>query len=59
MCNLFRDALRWELVCIIFLLGSILTSTANANDPNLVGWWRLNEGSGTLAIDSSGNNLNG
>ncbi|MHA2314518.1 MAG: LamG domain-containing protein [Candidatus Hermodarchaeia archaeon] len=48
-----------KLVCIIALLGSILTSTANANDPNLVGWWRLNEGSGTLAIDSSGNNLNG
>jgi hypothetical protein len=48
-----------KLVCIIFLLGSILTSTANANDPNLVGWWRLNEGSGTLAIDSSGNNLHG
>ena len=48
-----------KLICIIFLLGSILTITANANDPNLVGWWRFNEGSGTLAIDSSGNNLNG
>jgi len=48
-----------KLVCIVFVSGLVLTSTANANDPNLVGWWRLNEGSGTLAIDSSGNNLNG
>jgi len=48
-----------KLVCFVFVLGLVLTSTASAADPNLVGWWRLNEGSGTTAIDSSGNNLNG
>ncbi|MDT8301133.1 MAG: LamG-like jellyroll fold domain-containing protein [Sedimentisphaerales bacterium] len=46
-------------VCFVFVLGLVLTSAASAADPNLVGWWRLNEGSGTVAIDSSGNNLNG
>ncbi|MCP4261114.1 MAG: hypothetical protein GY774_26955 [Planctomycetes bacterium] len=48
-----------KLFCLAFLSGLVLTSTASAADPNLVGWWRLNEGSGTAAIDSSGNNLNG
>ncbi len=43
----------------VLLLGLVLTSMVDAADPNLVGWWRLNEGSGTVAIDSSGNNLNG
>ena len=27
--------------------------------PGMVGWWQLNEGSGTVAIDSSGNGNNG
>ncbi|MBC8469497.1 MAG: hypothetical protein H8D56_08495 [Planctomycetes bacterium] len=48
-----------KLVCFVFVLGLVLTGTAGAADPNLVGWWRLNEGSGTVAIDSSGNNLHG
>ncbi len=30
-----------------------------ATDPNLAGWWRFNEGSGTTAIDSSGHGLHG
>ena len=48
-----------KLVCFAFVFGLVLTSTASAADPNLVGWWRLNEGSGAAAIDSSGNNLHG
>ncbi|MCP4609926.1 MAG: hypothetical protein GY845_14555 [Planctomycetes bacterium] len=48
-----------KLVCFVFVLGLVLMSTASAAEPNLVGWWRLNEGAGSLAIDSSGNNLNG
>ncbi len=28
-------------------------------DPSLVGWWRFNDGSGTTAMDSSGNNRHG
>jgi len=46
-------------VCFVFALGLVLTSEANATDPNLVGWWRFNEGSGTTATDSSGNERHG
>jgi hypothetical protein len=28
-------------------------------DPNLIGWWKLDEGSGVMALDSSGNGNNG
>jgi len=59
MCNPLRDALRQKLVCFVLLFGLYLTNTTDASDPNLVGWWRFNEGSGTVAIDSSGNNLHG
>jgi hypothetical protein len=41
---------------ILFLLlpGLVLPSTVRAADPNLVGWWKFDEGSGTTAEDSSG-----
>ncbi len=32
---------------------------AYAGDPTLIGWWKLNEGQGTTAIDSSGYGHNG
>jgi hypothetical protein len=35
----------------IFILGLLLTSSAQAE---LVGWWKLDDGSGTTAVDSSG-----
>jgi hypothetical protein len=41
---------------LISVLGLILVSTANAE---LVGWWKLDDGSGTTAIDSSGNGNDG
>jgi hypothetical protein len=44
------------LVCFALVLGLVLTSTAQAD---LVGWWRLDEGSGTTASDSSGNGNDG
>jgi len=47
------------LVSFVLVLGIVLTSAANAADPNLVGWWRFNEGSGTTATDSSGNERHG
>ncbi len=47
------------LVCFVLVLGLVLTSRANAADPSLVGWWRLDEGSGTIAHDSSGNGNDG
>ncbi|MHC4431670.1 MAG: LamG domain-containing protein, partial [Planctomycetota bacterium] len=46
-------------VVAVLVLGVIGPGISLANDPNLVGWWRFNEGSGTTAIDSSGNNLHG
>ncbi len=42
-----------RLTCImpfVLVIGMILTTAAQAD---LVGWWRLDEGSGTTAIDSS------
>jgi hypothetical protein len=41
------------LFSFIFGLGLILTSIADAADPNLVGWWKLDETSGLTAADSS------
>ena len=43
------------LVCFVLVLGTVITSGANAADPNLVGWWKFDEGSGDIAIDSSSN----
>jgi len=48
-----------KLICFVFVLGLILTSTANADDPNLVGWWTFDEGEGTVAADLSGNGYDG
>jgi hypothetical protein len=43
------------LVCFVLVLEMVITSGANAADPNLVGWWKFDEASGDTAIDSSGN----
>ena len=40
-----------SMLLMILLLGSALARTADAD---LIGWWRLDEGSGTTATDSSG-----
>jgi hypothetical protein len=37
----------------ILLLVSV---TSAATDPNLVGWWKFDEGNGTIAYDSAGSN---
>jgi hypothetical protein len=41
-----------------FILGGPSVNSVAAADPSLVGWWQLDDGSGTLAADSSdaGNN---
>jgi len=44
------------LVCLVLVLSMALTSTTKAE---LVGWWRFDEGSGTIANDSSGNGNTG
>ena len=51
-----------NLICIISfvaVLGMGLTSVAQAADPDLVGHWTFDEGSGTTAFDSSGNGNDG
>jgi len=47
------------LVSFVVVLGLILTSAAVGADPSLVGWWKLDETSGTIAKDSSGNGRDG
>ena len=43
------------LICCVFLLGLVVANTAEAqDDPNLIGWWKMDEISGTVAADSSG-----
>jgi hypothetical protein len=44
---------------ILAIVVLVLASVANASDPNLVGWWKLDETSGTTAADSSGKGNNG
>ncbi len=47
------------LTCFGLVLGLALTNAANAQDPNLLGWWKLDEKSGKIAYDSSGNENHG
>jgi hypothetical protein len=48
-------------LCVIFLMVGLFTAdrAVLASDPNLLGWWPLNEGAGDVAHDISGNNYNG
>ncbi len=43
-------------ICFALMLGFVLTSTLQGD---LVGWWRLDEGSGTTVLDSSGSGNDG
>jgi len=47
------------LISFVLVLGLVLTGVAKAADPDLVGSWRFDEGSGTTAFDSSGNGNDG
>jgi len=50
---------RVYLVSFVFVLGLILTSTGSAADPSLVGWWKFDASSGTIAHDASGRGNDG
>jgi hypothetical protein len=41
------------------LLAAVLTEVTQAQPPSLVGWWKLDDGAGTAAKDSSGKKHNG
>ncbi|MHC4546889.1 MAG: LamG domain-containing protein [Planctomycetota bacterium] len=43
------------LICFVLVLGLVLTSTVQAVDPSLAGWWKFDGD----ALDSSGNNRHG
>jgi hypothetical protein len=43
------------LISCVFVLGLFIANIAEAqDDPNLIGWWKMDETSGTVAADSSG-----
>ncbi|KPK37898.1 MAG: hypothetical protein AMJ65_13585 [Phycisphaerae bacterium SG8_4] len=49
-----------KLACLILFVSVLIrTGVCKAADPGLVGWWRFDEGSGTVARDSSGNGHDG
>jgi len=48
-----------HLISFVLMLGLVLTSVAEAADPDLVGWWKLDETSGTTANDATGNGNHG
>ena len=51
-----------KLTCptiLVFVLGLLLTSAGHAADPSLIGWWKLDETSGTVAHDASGRGKDG
>ena len=45
--------------CLAVILVTSLISTTQAQDSSLVGWWEFEEGSGSIAYDSSGNEHHG
>ena len=47
------------LISFVSLFGLILTNTGNTAEANLVGWWKFDETSGTIAHDASGNGNDG
>ena len=48
-----------HLVPVVLAVGMVQTSLGDVLDPNLVGWWKFDEGSGTVAADSSGQGRDG
>ena len=47
------------LVPFVLLMGLASVSEAQVDDPSLVAWWQLDEGSGTTAGDATGNGNDG
>ncbi|MBN2182054.1 MAG: discoidin domain-containing protein [Sedimentisphaerales bacterium] len=47
------------LACLVVIFNLSNVYVFGAQDPSLVGWWKLDEGSGEIAYDSSGNAYDG
>ena len=43
----------------VFLTLACLLGLAHATSADLVGWWKLDDGAGSVAADSSGNGYDG
>jgi hypothetical protein len=48
-----------HLVYLVAIVCAALAGTGRGADPNLVGWWPFDEGSGTVVHDASGNGYDG
>lgn len=42
-----------------FITLLVVTVCTQAQEPDLLGWWKLDDGTGSIAVDSSGNGNNG
>ena len=47
------------VLILAMVLGTFNFSATRAADPSLVGWWKLDDGAGTIATDSSGRSVDG
>ncbi|HNS22141.1 MAG TPA: discoidin domain-containing protein [Sedimentisphaerales bacterium] len=52
-----KRLVAWTLC--VFVASLIASPLAHAGDPALIGWWKLDDGSGDVATDSSGNGNHG
>jgi hypothetical protein len=50
--------LAW-LTLFVLIVNAVAALPARAQDPSLFGWWKLDDGSGTTAVDSSGRGNDG
>ena len=57
--NCVVDYLDLEMLALDWLVGDQLIATTDPGAASLVGYWKLDDGSGTAAVDSSVNNNNG
>jgi Concanavalin A-like lectin/glucanases superfamily/F5/8 type C domain len=48
-----------HLITLVLVVGLVQTSLGDVIDPDLVGWWKFDEGAGTAAADSSGRGMHG
>lgn len=47
------------MIIVVLAAGLAQAAPGSATDPNLVGWWRFDEGSGAVAADSGGLGMHG
>jgi len=57
--GLISEVRLWNIARDQSSIQSTMNTYLNGNEPGLIGYWRLSEGSGQIAADSSGNGNNG